>query len=178
MCFTGPRLTAPRTAGSCARATRRRHLRRRRSGCLYLRHGKPPPPSLSPDAQAPSLSPHTSSRRLLGVARLAAWPVAQPAPNRYRSYLLAPSPQVVGRGPGELRGGRQGGRAAKQAHAPPRPPPLDCACCVCVHVALRACACVALRACVRAYVASTTSTLAEPLPPYPHRTLSCCLGLR
>ena len=164
MCFTGPRLTAPRTAGSCARATRRRHLRRRRSGCLYLRHGKPPPPSLSPDAQAPSLSPNTPPRRLLGVARPAAWPVAQPAPSRYRSYLLPPLPTGAWTRTRREGGGKGGGRRSRLTLLPARPHLTAHAACACM--ALSACACVALRACVRAWVTSYHLPLSPNLYPF------------
>ena len=114
----------------------------------------PPSPRLQPPHFPQARHPLTFHTTPLLAACLlshglshAAWP----APSRNRSYLLPPSPQVLGRGPGE-RGAERGEGGKAPAHAPPGPPPPNCACCVCIrgiaYVALRVFACVRSAACV------------------------------
>ena len=132
-----------------------------------------PPPPFSPDALAPLQS------RLNHPAHLVACLLshglshaARPVPSRYQSYLLPPLPTGAWREWGVERGDQ--GRAAKPAHTPPRPPPPNCACCLCIRGAV----CVVLLACVRACPFSNHS---HPLPPhalpfrvYLRQPRSCC----
>ena len=137
------------------------------------------PPPQTPSPRPPLRSPCTPPRRLPVVARPAARRTA--CAEQVPELPATPPPhRCLDEDPATW--GRTGGRAAKPAHAPPRPPPPTYACCLCIRGAVCVC-CV--RACVRV-LSQTPLTLSNPML-YPS-TRACrpaavqfcntCLGIR